>query len=85
MASAMTECRKCGKSWGGYNTVHCTGCHFSFTTQNVSDKHRAGSHARDTRHCLPPDSVGLIDAGRGYPCWGFPGDDKEWWGDEESH
>lgn len=46
----------------------------TFTGLSAFDKHRDGSHAKSTRHCVSPESVGLIEAGRAYPCWGFPGD-----------
>lgn len=89
LGSGSGECPRCGAWWTGSNTCHCTACHCSFTSQSASDKHRAGSHERDTRHCLDPATVHnrkgervLVDAGRDYPCWGFPAGDK-WWGDED--
>lgn len=66
-------CPRCDARWGGLKTCHCTGCHQTFTVQSAADKHRAGKHTNDTRHCVDPASVGLVDAGRSYPCWGFPG------------
>ena len=83
-----TVCPKCNAWWTGINTCHCTadGCHRTFTSQAAADRHRAGSHAYDTRHCLDPATVldkhgerVLIDAARDYPCWGFPGSDVKWW------
>lgn len=53
-------------------------CHRTFATVSTFDKHRTGSHVKDTRACLSPAEVGLVDANRGYPCWGFPGDDTYW-------
>ena len=76
----MTKCAHCGAVWGGLKTAHCAGsCHQTFTTITAFDAHRAGSHAKDERHCVWPVKVGLVDAGRAYPCWGFPGrtDDDE--------
>lgn len=70
---AMTSCAKCSNVWGGLKTVHCPACCATFTGIEVFDKHRTGSFINDTRRCLPPDSVGLVDAGRAYPCWGYPG------------
>jgi hypothetical protein len=69
----MIICPRCTAIWGGLNTCHCPACHRTFTVIAANDKHRAGSHARDERHCLEPSRVGLVDAGRAYPCWGFPG------------
>ncbi|WP_437340034.1 FDXHR family putative zinc-binding protein [Mycolicibacterium conceptionense] len=67
-------CAGCDARWGGYNTSHCSGCHRTFTGLTAFDRHRDGDHANSTRHCVSPESVGLIEAGRAYPCWGFPGD-----------
>lgn len=78
----MTTCVRCRKAWGGLKTAHCTGCCETFTTISSFDKHRTGSHSQGTRHCLAPAAVGLVDAGRGYPCWGFAGDDSVRWGDD---
>ena len=82
VASGLIKCTKCNSSWGGLVTGHCTGCHQTFTGITAFDAHRDGSHARSTRHCVEPSTEGLVDAGRGYPCWGFPGTDDEWWADE---
>ena len=75
---ATTVCVRCQKRWGGLKTAHCTGCHETFTVVSAFDKHRAGQHHNDTRHCVPPESVGLVDAGRDYPCWATPGSDDRW-------
>jgi hypothetical protein len=69
---------RCGAHWGGLSTGHCSACHLTFTGITAFDKHRTGSHANDTRACLDPASVGLVDANRAYPCWGFPGGDNHW-------
>lgn len=66
-------CAKCPNRWGGLNTAHCSACHQTFTGITAFDKHRDGNHANDTRHCVHPTTVGLVDAGRPYPCWGLPG------------
>ena len=67
------HCPRCNLRWGGLKTAHCTACHETFTTVSTFDKHRAGSHASGTRHCLPPAEVGLVEAGRAYPCWAQAG------------
>ena len=54
-------------------------CHQTFTGITAFDKHRDGSHAQSNRHCLNPADIGLVDAGRDYPCWGFPGDPTRTW------
>jgi hypothetical protein len=59
--------------WRGLKTAHCAACGETFTTVAAFGKHRAGSHTHDDRHCLDPVAVGLVFAGRAYPCWGFPG------------
>ena len=68
-----TECPHCGAWWVGLNTCHCTACHSTFTGVTAFDKHRDGSHSHSTRHCIEPANVGLVDAGRNYPCWANPG------------
>lgn len=68
-----TTCARCQKWWGGLNTGHCTGCHQTFTGITAFDRHRTGSHARDTRTCLDPAEVGLVESDRAYPCWANPG------------
>lgn len=67
------HCGKCPSRWGGYNTAHCGACHETFTGITAFDKHRAGSHAQGTRHCVPPQEVGLIPSDRTYLCWGLEG------------
>lgn len=73
-------CARCDNRWNGYKTAHCgaQGCHRTFTSTSAFDKHHDGSHANDTRHCVDPATVGLVDAGRSYPCWGWPSDDRDW-------
>ncbi len=71
--AAMASCARCHARWGGLKTAHCAACHQTFTAITAFDKHRSGSHSEDTRRCLDPASVGLIDAQRAYPCWGLPG------------
>jgi hypothetical protein len=73
----MTVCVKCSAHWGGLKTAHCSVCHQTFSTVANFDRHRAGSHSADTRHCLDTAEVGLIDAGREYPCRGLPGRAEE--------
>lgn len=68
-------CVQCRAHWGGLKTAHCSECHQTFTAITAFDKHRTGSHPLSTRHCLDPATIGLIDAGRAYPCWGAPGRD----------
>lgn len=72
----------CGCWWTGLGIHHCCGCGRNFTSVSAFDKHRDGSHARGTRHCIDPAAVGLVDAGRKFPCWGWPGDDERWADDE---
>jgi hypothetical protein len=68
----MCNVNCCGAEFSGLKTAHCTVCHATFSTVPAFDKHRAGSHTNDTRHCLRPESVGLVSADRAYPCWGYP-------------
>lgn len=70
-ASLAMACPECGGWWGGAKTCHCSSCHETFTTASAFDKHRAGSFTANNRHCVDPAQVGLIDAGRAYPCWGW--------------
>jgi hypothetical protein len=71
--AGMGSCARCLARWGGLKTAHCRACGETFTVVAAFDRHRAGSHTHDERHCLDPAAVGLVDAGRAYPCWGFPG------------
>jgi hypothetical protein len=71
--SGMASCAMCGARWGGLRTAHCDACHETFTVVAAFDKHRAGSHTDRGRRCIDPAAVGLLDAGRAYRCWGFPG------------
>jgi hypothetical protein len=59
----------CGARWAGMKTSHCPACHSTFSTVAAFDKHRAGSHADDSRHCADPATAGLVAAGRRYQCW----------------
>ncbi len=86
------ECPRCHTTWGGANTAHCSGCCTTFTGLTAFDAHRTGSHTesgeriidkgktepRGPRRCLPPEEVGLVQAGRKYPCWGQEGGDNYW-------
>jgi hypothetical protein len=74
--AGAASCARCRARWGGLKTAHCSACHETFTVVAAFDKHRAGSHARG-RYCLDPAAVGLVDAGRAYRCWGFPGRDED--------
>lgn len=66
-------CPRCDAWWTGLSTCHCPTCHATFTRYSTFDIHRAGSHSQGTRHCVEPATVGLVDAGRAYPCWAQPG------------
>ncbi|YCN53428.1 hypothetical protein AB9M10_15645 [Rhodococcus erythropolis] len=56
----------CKARWTGSLTSHCAGCHHTFTGLASFDRHRRAGQ------CLAPDTAGLEDAGRAYPCWGGP-------------
>lgn len=70
---------KCGQWWTGTRTSHCSGCCRTFAGLAAFDAHRDGNHARGERHCVDPETVGLVDSGRAYPCWGHPSDGTQWW------
>ncbi len=53
--------------------VVCEDCHETFTDTGAYDEHIVGSHWPGEGHCIDPAAVGLVDMGRAYPCWGFPG------------
>ena len=78
--AGMHACGRCENIWGGLNTAHCSGCHRTFTGLTAFDRHRDGSHAKGTRHCVDPSTLGLVDAGRAYPRWGYPSDPDGYWG-----
>ena len=73
--TVKTNC--CKAEWTGLKTAHCSACHQTFTTPSAFDLHRTGSHANGKRACLPPEAVGLVDADRNYPCWGYPAKTRE--------
>lgn len=68
----MIKTNCCHAEFSGLKTAHCSVCHETFTTVNAFDMHRKGSHAKNTRHCVSPSSVGLVKANRAYPCWQRP-------------
>lgn len=55
---------ECGKTWTGRGRAHCSGCHETFSTYGVSDRHRIGTLGVD-RRCADPASVGLIKSDKG--------------------
>lgn len=63
------KCPRCGETWWGGDTGHCTVCHRTFTCVRAFDKHRL----RD--ECVHPKERGLTLANRNYVCWGFPGEE----------
>jgi hypothetical protein len=50
---------ECGKTWTGASRAHCSGCHETFSTYGVSDRHRVGTPGVD-RRCVDPATVGLV-------------------------
>jgi hypothetical protein len=61
----MRRCNSnCVKPNYGTRIEHCTVCHESFSTTRNGDAHRKGRHGFE-RHCLPPESVGLVRNVRG--------------------
>lgn len=79
------ECGTCHRWWTGLSTAHCPSCHRNFTTITAFDKHRAGSHTHNTRHCVDPETIHdrngnrvLVEAGRPFPCWGYAGANPRW-------
>ncbi|WP_435406221.1 FDXHR family putative zinc-binding protein [Mycolicibacterium phlei] len=79
----MTTCSRCDVEWSGTLTMHCSGCHRTFTGLTAFDKHRTGSHARG-RYCLDPSEARgddgesiFADAGRRYSCWTLAGEGAE--------
>ena len=60
-------CGGCESRWGGLKTVHCPrkGCHRTFTSIRVCERHEKGSH-KEGRYCVDPASVGLVLNRNGY-------------------
>lgn len=66
-------CPRCPNWWTGTRSGHCTACHRSFTSIAAFDKHRSGSHAHGKRHCVDPETAGLVPADREWLGWSLPG------------
>ena len=64
---------RCGATWGGLSTCHCAGCCMTFSGLTAFDAHRKGGA------CLTPGDAKLVDSGRDYVCFGFPGTGDAWW------
>lgn len=82
------SCWKCGKTWGGSRTEHCTVCHESFTGSTSGDMHRTGDHAvnegPDRRRCLTVDEMtgkGMVRNDRGI--WTTGKATTQWWKSSE--
>jgi hypothetical protein len=69
----MTTHSRCGATWGGMNTAHCAGCCTTWTGVTAFDTHRKGGV------CATPESIGMVQTGRDYPCYGLPSDGTSWW------
>ncbi len=67
-------CPRCQAAWNGLKTCHCAACHRTFTAITAFDKHRRGTYEPDTRHCVDPQTVGLVLTNRDYPCWAKAGE-----------
>ncbi|WP_431957296.1 hypothetical protein [Nocardia lijiangensis] len=69
------KCRGCERWWplSAHNVCHCAQCHETFTGEQAATRHLVVDY-RHRPHvvCRTPQSVGLVDAGREYPCWGLP-------------
>jgi len=96
LLDSTRDCSSANSAWLGDDhslIIQVTAmCHATFTGISAFDAHRIGQHeptgkpGRNVipgpRRCADPTTVGLIDAGRGYPCWGFPGADDRWEADQ---
>ena len=71
--SGAITCARCDNWWTGLQSCHCGACHRTFTGVYAFDMHRAGSHAKGTRHCVDPATVGLVPADKPWPGWSRPG------------
>lgn len=54
---------------GSEGRCMCPSCFEFFSCTSNFDKHRKGEHSKETRHCVPPESVGLVRASRGFNSW----------------
>ena len=47
-------------AWLDYEPLNgCSVCQSDFTSLSAFDAHRQGTYEPDTRHCVPPETVGL--------------------------
>jgi hypothetical protein len=69
---------KCGKTYGGGRTEHCTACHETFSGSSAGDRHRIGRHGVDRRCRTRAEmvSLGMTQNARGV--WTNGGD---YWSD----
>jgi hypothetical protein len=67
------RCLRCGESWTGFTTSHCSGCHQTFAGIQAFDAHRVGTYAK--RGCADPAVVDLVKISRPHWVgWGRPDD-----------
>lgn len=57
----------CDARWGGLLASHCSACHNTFSGIIAFDKHRLRGK------CVDPESRGLVQSDRNYPCFSLPG------------
>jgi len=58
------RCLRCGESWTGFTTAHCSACHQTFAGAQAFDAHRVGTHAK--RSCTDPAVAGLVKVTRAH-------------------
>ena len=53
------SCGRCTTQWSGWGRAHCSGCHRTFNTTNLFDRHRRlhGEHG----FCLDPATIDSKD------------------------
>jgi len=66
-AHGYGQCIRCGASWTGYETCHCSGCHHTFAGESAFIQHRLRGR------CQEPQTRGLIKITRAHWVgWGWP-------------
>ena len=73
----MIISHSCGARWSGTAKAHCAGCHRTFSTNGVFDRHRRNLSCLDPDTATKKDGTEVFhprtDRTTGETIWGYPG------------